>query len=26
VRPDRSRSLWRVQLPEALARLLSPLL
>jgi cardiolipin synthase len=26
VRPDRKRSLWRVQLPEALARLLSPLL
>ena len=26
VRPDRARSLWRVQLPEALARLLSPLL
>jgi len=26
VRPDRARSLWRVRLPEALARLLSPLL
>ena len=26
VRPDRARSLWRTQLPEALARLFSPLL
>jgi cardiolipin synthase len=26
VRTDRARSLWRVRLPEALARLLSPLL
>jgi cardiolipin synthase len=26
VRPERARSLWRVRLPEALARLLSPLL